>query len=373
MGLYSIYVVNTAPGCDNSIVQQLNVTGCTNYILRLASNSNAIGPFNVYLNSISTPNIIYSALTRSQILGGVQITFECTLTPTPTITPTPQTPTPTPTNTQTPPPPSSTPTNTASPTTTPTVTPSVTPTITTTPSNTPTQGLSPTPTASLTNTPTITNTPSVTPSTTLTPSPTPSPNYFVAYLFPEPLDSTSQESLGQYMYDNSAQWYGFGNSGGVPSVTNYSSDMDLYVHFSGWNGSSGNFITPVSTMTGSIRQASGTGTDTFGCIQNQYTFGTIQVTSSMINPNFQYNYTIWLPLNGVGGTFNNMTVDVGNSVCGSAIYDNAIPEPGLAGLNVVVSAGAAIPAGTYRVLWNFQLPPTTPLNYSLYFKGDTKT
>lgn len=373
MGLYSIYVVNTAPGCDNSIVQQLNVTGCTNYILRLASNSNAIGPFNVYLNAISTPNIIYSALTRSQILGGVQITFECTLTPTPTQTATPQTPTPTPTNTSTPPLPSNTPTTTPTVTSTPTTTPSVTPTISVTPSNTPTQGLSPTPTATITTTPTPSITSSQTPTPSITATPTPSPNYYVAYLFPEPLDSTSQADLGQYMFDNGAMWYGFGNSGGVPNLTDYQTDMDLYVHYSGWNGSSGSFVTAVTSLTGSIRQASGTGTDSYGCVQNQYTFGTIAVSASMVNPAVQYNYTVWLPLAGLGGTFNNMTVDVGNSICGSAIYDNAIPEPGLAAANVVVSSGAAIPAGTYRVLWNFTLPPTTPLNYTLYFKGDTKT
>ena len=93
----------------------------------------------------------------------------------------------------------------------------------------------------------------------------------------------------------------------------------------------------------------------------------------MVNVTEQYNYTIWIPLNGVGGSMNNMTVDVGLAPCGNSIYDNAIPEPILAGQNVTITSGGIIPAGTYRVLWNFTLPPTTPLVNTLYFKGDTIT
>ena len=336
MSLYSIIVVNTAPGCDTEIEQQFSVSACTSYIVKLTSNSNAIGPFNVYIDTTgSTP--IYSAQTRAEMIGGVVVSLECTPTPTPSsATPTP------------------TPTVTATPTCTPTTaTPTPTPTVTATPGMTPTSTSTPTPTPTLT--------------------PTPSGAVYLAYLFPEPLDATSQNDLGQYLFDSVASWFGFGNSGGVPNISTYDTDMDLYVHYSGWTGSSGNFITPVTSMSSSIRQSSGTGVDSFGCTQSQYTFGTILLLPSMVDVNTQYNYTIWIPLVGVGGTMNNMTVDVGNSVCGSAIYDNAIPEPTLASTNVVVSSGAAIPAGIYRVLWNFTLPSTTPLNYSLYFKGDTKT
>jgi hypothetical protein len=118
MSLYSILVTNNAPGCNTEIEQQLSVTGCTSYIVRLTSNSNALGPFNVYIDDV----IYLSAVTRNEMLYGVVVTLECG-TPTPT-----QTPTNTPT-------PSFTPTNTPTPTETPTNTP--TPTLTPTPSATP--------------------------------------------------------------------------------------------------------------------------------------------------------------------------------------------------------------------------------------------
>jgi len=291
-----------------------------------------------------------------------------TNTPTPTNTETPtQTPTPTttntPTNTETP---TQTPTNTETPTNTPTPTNTETPTQTPTPTNTET------PTNTPTNTETPTNTPTNTPTLTQTPSQTTS--LFKAYLFPEALDSTSQDSLGQFMYDNGADWYGFVNSGTIPGSTNYESNMLIYIQYPGWTGSSGNFITSVANLTGNIRQSSGSGTDTFGCPQNQYTFGTIQVTTSNVNPNVQYDYSIWIPLAGVGNTLTNMTVDVGSSSpCTNNLFSDAIPDLGAASIDVDVPLGSILPAGTYRVLWNFVVPATLPLGSSIYFKGDTKS
>jgi cell division septation protein DedD len=128
MTTYSILVTNIAPGCDNQIEQQISVTGCTTYIVRLTANSNALGPFNVYVDN----DICYSAVTRNDMLDGVVVNIQCT-TPTPTQTPT-VTPTPsiTPTHTVTP---TITPTNTETPTQTPTNTPTLT--NTPTPSSTP--------------------------------------------------------------------------------------------------------------------------------------------------------------------------------------------------------------------------------------------
>jgi hypothetical protein len=285
-------------------------------------------------------------------------------TPTPTLTPgLSPTPTPsiTPTNTQTP---SITPTNTQ----TPGLTPSVTPTNTQTPT--------------LTQTPTPTQTPTLTqtPTNTTTPTPTQTPSetqpQFFAYVFPEALDSTSQNDLGQYMFDSGAGWFGFGNTG-VPGALDYSNNLNSYAHFSGFSGSVGNFITPVSTLRGAIRQSSGSGSDSYGCVQSQYTFGSIRVTTTQVNPNVFYFYTVWIPLNGVGGTMNNMTLDIGlGSSCSTNIINDGIPDSTLSQINVTVTSGAAIPAGTYRVLWMYpqmQIPTASPLNQSIFIKGDTKT
>ena len=358
MSTYSILVFNTAPGCTSQIEQQLTVTGCTTYIVRLTPNSNALGPFDVYLDT----NIYYSGVSRNDMLNGVVVDIQCgtpTPTPTPSITPTNQTPTPTPTNTQTP---TITPTNTPSPTVTPSVT--VTP------------GLTPSATPTPTVTSTITPTPTITPSITPTITPTPSSAPYSAYVFPEPQDSTSLNDLGQYMFDVGATWYGWGNSG-VPAGPDYAANLARYVAYSGWTGSVGNFVTNVSLLSGGIRQASGTGTDSYGCPQNQYTFGSIPVAPSSVNAAIQYTYTVWVPLAGVGGIFNNMTVDVGlGSACSTSIIDNGVPDAGNAAVNVIVPSGCAIPSGTYRVLWMNELysqPGTPPLTTTLWVKGDTKS
>ena len=197
MSIYSILVTNNAPGCATEIEQQLTVTGCTSYIVRLTSNSNALGPFNVYVDDI----IYYSGASRNDMINGIVVTLECG-TPTPTPTPTPtetatNTPTPTETPTQTPsigasPSPTETPTQTPTVTTTSTPTVTTTSTPTETPTNTPTETYTSTPTSTPTETPTetptntptetptntptttTTNTTSVTPTNTETPTSTPS-------------------------------------------------------------------------------------------------------------------------------------------------------------------------------------------------------
>jgi hypothetical protein len=132
-------------------------------------------------------------------------------------------------------------------------------------------------------------------------------------------------------------------------------------------------------LAGPIRQASGAGVDAYGCSQNQYTFGTIPILTTQVNVNIQNYYSIWVPLAGVGGSMTNMTVDIGSgAACTNNIINDGVPDSN-AGTNVVVTSGAAIPAGTYRVLWIGtsavvpSAPPPPPLSVSLYFKGDTKT
>jgi hypothetical protein len=414
MTTYSILVTNNAPGCATEIEQQLTVTGCTTYIVRLASNSNALGPFNVYVDNI----IYYSAQTRNEMLNGVVVNLEC-ITPsptvTPTITPTPTqtdpmtgattTPTTTPTNTPTPtttttltttptqtPGPTTTPTNTSTPTQTPTTTttltttPTNTPTPTTTttltatqtqtptqtPTNTATQTQTPTNTATPTNT--QTQTPTNTP--TLTQTPTPSNSPFSAYIFAEPQDGGDDTTLLNYAIANGAVDWGSYYSVGVPNNSggNYDNDLNVYAHQPSFISGGGNFVTPI-TLSGPILQTPGTYS---GCSLSQYAFGSIPVIpTTHVNPNIKYFYSIWLPLNGIGGSVNNYTIDVGTTVCGQDI-ENGIPAVASITLayDVNVTSGAAIPAGQYRVVWispNLLIPAATPLTQTYYFRGDTKS
>jgi hypothetical protein len=284
-----------------------------------------------------------------------------TPTPTPTVTPTPG-----PTSTQTP-------TPTTTPTATPTPTPGPTSTQTPTPTTTPTATPTPTPGPTSTQTPTPTTTP------TSTPTPTPTQPLYYAYLFAEPQNFNDGLVIDDYMtVQNSATWGGY-QFYGIPSSTNYSSNLDLYAHFSGWTSGLGNYITAPQSFAGLIRQSSGSGTDNYGCSQNQYTFGTIPVSTSQVNTNIQYYYSIWVPLAGVGGSMTNMTVDIGSGgPCTFNIINDGIPDS-IAGTNVNVTSGGAIPAGNYRVLWlgSFAVQPSAvpppPLSVTLYFKGDTKT
>jgi len=332
MSLESIIVVNDATGCETSVTQQVEVSGYQCFIVRLPVESNAIGPFSVYTGSTEeTP--LYVGVTRNELIDGVTVCFGI--------------------------PPSASPSPT--PTATPTPTPSITPTIT------PTPGVSP----------------SVTPTSTVTPTPTPSSSsgpVYSAYIFPEPQDSTSQANLGSYLFTNgSVSYWGYANSGTYPAGPNYANDLNIYVQYPDWAGGVGNFVSNVASLSGEIRQSSGAGTDTYGCPQAQYTFGSVRITTSQVNPAIQYVYSVWIPLAGVGGTLNNMTLDAGyGTPCSSDISNGGTPDPINASINVTVPGGCAIPAGTYRVLWmteliNLPAIANLPLGASIFIKGESKT
>ena len=71
-----------------------------------------------------------------------------------------------------------------------------------------------------------------------------------------------------------------------------------------------------------------------------------------------------------------MTNDVGTSAGGQDIFADIGTIVGLTSINVTITLGAAIPSGTYRVLWvspQYTLPGSTPLTGSLYFRGETKS
>jgi uncharacterized membrane protein len=222
------------------------------------------------------------------------------------------------------------------------------------------------------------------------PTPTPTVPPIFGYVVPEPQDtggsSTSAYKLGSYMYylsdgvtiDTNVDWYGY-SSGGWADPTNpyYSYMMDKYISYSGFTlGSDGNFMTPVSSFNGSLNQSSVVKTDGYGCSVNQYTFETITISTSNINPNEYYFYSVWIPLSGVGGVMDNMTIGVGYMSYPCSFDFLLTPATTISSTDITVTSGAAIPAGVYRVLYcssSMLLPPATPSTNNFYFKGDTKS
>ena len=347
--LYNIYVVNTDVNCTNDVIeQQINITGCNqNVLVQMTVGSTALGPFNIFTGNTGT-TAVYTGVTRTQLIEGVILTLT---NPAACITPTPS------------------------------VTPSVTPTLTPTPTPSATVGLTPTPTPTITNTATPTHTPGASPTptssvtTTPTVTPTTTPASFYAYIFAEPQNSTDDNTLLTWALSHGANewysWYSVGppnNNGG-----NYSNDLNVYAHQPSFISGTGDYISPTN-LKAPIAQVQGQVIS--GLTQNQYTFGTINVPVSSLNTSIQYFYTVWIPLTGVGGTINDMTIDVGTYLGGSDIYNGIGTIVGLTGINVTVTSGAAIPAGTYRVLWvtpQFLLPSVLPAGGSYYFRGDIKT
>ena len=202
----------------------------------------------------------------------------------------------------------------------------------------------------------------------------PNGNTYLGYILPEPQDAASQNAIGLWTYNAGGLFNGFSSNPGGPFINSYANDMAIYAQYPGWFGNSGNFITNVSTFSNSIRQATGSGADSNGCLIGQYKLSSVGITSTNINPSIQYSYTIWIPLAGVGGIFTNMNIDAGTggSPCSTNISNGAIPEPGYAAINVTVPSGCAIPAGIYRVLWLpslYNFPPTTPLQSNIWIKG----
>ena len=329
---YVITVTNIEEGCDAEIEQQVTVSGCTNYLVKLTPNSTATGPFNVYLDE----TIYYSAQTKTQMLSGVTVQVAC-VTPTPTKTPTP-TPSITPTNTVTP---SITPTNTRTPTLTPTntVTPSITPTHTPTPTHT------------------------VTP--TVTPTNTPSPSFGTeyAYLFIEP--QTGSTSIGQYLYnlDNSRTFFGFTNSS-IPNTTNptqFNIDMNQYVSFSGWTG--GTFP---AVQSETVPQTSG-GVDAYGNAIHAYNFTTHQVSAGSIGVEAWYTWIIPVSsTNGLEQTQIDFSIFGNPNAMSTVITDSTIR------INTFTYTGTTIPANTYKVYTTFADVAFYIIdNDNIYFKGNT--
>jgi hypothetical protein len=375
MSVYSITVINTAPGCDDEVEQNLTVNSCSAYTIKLVPGSQALGPFDVFVDNV----IYFSAVTRTTILTGVTVTLDCH-PPTPSVTPS-HTPTPSITATNTPTPtitatntstPTSTPTNTATATITPsqtptvsmtasitpspTITPTVTPTNSLTPSNTPTLSLTPSVTA--TNTVTPTTTPNTTPTTTPTPSPT--QPALGAYLFIEPTSGATE--IGTWQLSQGVNFFGFTNSSQPSSLSQayFEAEMVSYLSFPGW--SSGQFP---QVINATVPQTTG-GVDSFGQPIVQYNFVTTEVPSSVCSGEAWYTWLIPTSLTN-NGSQNQIRLSLSGPGDGfpvtmnSTIYQYSFTY-----------TGGVIPAGTYKVYTTFPDPTfqqTNPGN--IYFRGNS--
>jgi hypothetical protein len=305
--IYDIIVVNEASGCQNAVTNQYTITGCNQTVLvKFDGTNNAVGPFDIYTGSTGT-TAVYTGVTRTEMIYGVVLTLTdpsafCgtpTPTPTPTVTPSSVTPTPTPTSTITP-----------------------------TPSTT--IGLTPTPTS----TTTITPTPTITPSST--------PSVGTAYLFIEPQSGST--NIGQYMFDNGYNFYGFTNSSGptTSNPTQFNNDMNGYVSFTGWTG--GVFPTVRTQM---VPQVSG-GFDAYGNSIEAYNFTTHEVPVNTVSNQAWYT---WIIPTGATNNLIQYQIDVNsfgnpNSMT-TLIMDSTIYT------KTFNYTGSTIPTGVYRVYTTF--------------------
>jgi hypothetical protein len=305
--IYDIIVVNEASGCQNAVTNQYTITGCNQTVLvKFDGTNNAVGPFDIYTGSTGT-TAVYTGVTRTEMIYGVVLTLTdpsafCgtpTPTPTPTVTPSSVTPTPTPTSTITP-----------------------------TPSTT--IGLTPTPTS----TTTITPTPTITPSST--------PSVGTAYLFIEPQSGST--NIGQYMFNNGYNFYGFTNSSGptTSNPTQFNNDMNGYVSFTGWTG--GVFPTVRTQM---VPQVSG-GFDAYGNSIEAYNFTTHEVPVNTVSNQAWYT---WIIPTGATNNLIQYQIDVNsfgnpNSMT-TLIMDSTIYT------KTFNYTGSTIPTGVYRVYTTF--------------------
>jgi len=204
-------------------------------------------------------------------------------------------------------------------------------------------------------------------------TPTPSARAYYAYIFAEPQTFDDGVTLENYMLNESLATWGGYQFYGVPDEDNYSNNMNAYAHYPAFTSNIGNYKYPPIFLSGAIKQTSSYSEDSFGCPQNQYTFETIRVGASQINTDIKYFYSIWIPIDGVGNTMTNMFINAGSTPCGTDYSDQGIPDS-IASQNVTVTSGAAIPSGTYRVLFLslLNLPNTNKLLNDIYIKGNIK-
>jgi len=289
MTTYSIIVTNIAPGCNNEIEQQLNVTGCTIYNIKLTSNSDAIGPFNVYVDSA----IYYSAQTRTEMLNGVAVNLG-----------------------------GATPSPTASPTVTPTVTPTntVTPTIGTSPNPTPTQTTTPTQTITQTTTPTQTTTQTTTP----TPTPSATSPGLMAYMIIDQNATTPKINLSAWMTSKGSSWKGWNGVPAAPSLvqSTFNAQMNAYMSYTGWGVYNPSIITSP--------------------IDNTYKFQTAELPFGVMSAT---SWVTWFVSTAATNGQQYLTIDSGSNTGGTP----RTMTTNYSNLTVNYTGSTNMPAGVYKV------------------------
>jgi hypothetical protein len=64
--IFDIIVVNEASGCLNAVTNQFNITGCNqNIVVKFDGTNNAVGPFDIYVDSTGT-TAVYSQVLQEQ-------------------------------------------------------------------------------------------------------------------------------------------------------------------------------------------------------------------------------------------------------------------------------------------------------------------
>ena len=182
--------------------------------------------------------------------------------------------------------------------------------------------------------------PCITPTPTITPSSTPSVG--TAYLFIEPQSGST--NIGQYMFNNGYNFYGFTNSSGptTSNPTQFNNDMNGYVSFTGWTG--GVFPTVRTQM---VPQVSG-GFDAYGNSIEAYNFTTHEVPVNTVSNQAWYT---WIIPTGATNNLIQYQIDVNsfgnpNSMT-TLIMDSTIYT------KTFNYTGSTIPTGVYRVYTTF--------------------
>lgn len=234
--------------------------------------------------------------------------------------------------------PSSTPIITPTENLTPTITPTYTSTPTQTPTPSVTTGLTPTPTETVNQTPTPTQTPTITPTNTLTPTITPSPTQVLfAYLFIEPFSGST--SIGQWMFDNNRNFFGFTNSSQpTQQQTEFNIDMNTYVDFSGWTN--GEFP---SLIQQTVPQTNG-GVDQFNNSIVAYNFLTTKIPSNYVEGFCWYTWIIPISLTNYE---RQVLIDI-NTNNNANLLTQVGTEPTINSFTFTYT-GNTIPTMTYRV------------------------